>query len=168
MFCIRARCSGEAGQIGNSGWKRLCLETVSIVALLAAGCGDDSGVGRTLPVRGLITLNDEPLTAESTTVLFKPDAGLGNTSRFEPAGTVDADGYYTLLTKGKSGAPPGWYRVIVTALAEDPIHPKGPRRHRPVAQSLLPAKYGQRKTTDLTIEVVENPAPGAYDLKLKK
>jgi hypothetical protein len=32
----------------------------------------------------------------------------------------------------------------------------------------MPARYGQEKTSGLSLEVVENPAPGAYDLKLTK
>jgi hypothetical protein len=77
--------------------------------------------------------------------------------------------YYTLTTKGKKGAPPGWYKVIVTAREEAaPVHPKLPKQHRPAARSLLPAKYGQVETSGLSVEVVENPAPGAYDLKLSK
>jgi hypothetical protein len=115
-------------------------------------------------------VDNEPLTAESTTILFEPDASKGNTSPFQPAGTVDEQGNYTLLTKGKAGAPLGWYRVVVTAVAEPPEHPKlpGKKSTRPVAQSLLPAKYGQTKTSGLAIEVVERPAPGAYDLKLSR
>jgi hypothetical protein len=131
------------------------------------GCGDASGVGPTFPVAGKVTFNGAPLTATSTVVLFKPDAAKGNTSSFEPIGTIDADGGYTLKTKGKKGAPPGWYKVIVTARDEaPPAHPKTPKQHRPVAKSLLPARYGQPQTSGLSIEVVENPTPGAYDLKL--
>src|SRR5262249_9210024 len=132
------------------------------------GCGDDSGVGPTFPVSGKVTLQNVPLTAKSTIVLFKPDASRGNTSPFEPAGTVDAAGNYTVKTKAKNGAPPGWYKVMVTARDEAaPQHPSDPR-HRPAAKSLVPAKYGSEKTTNLAIEVVANPAPGAYDLKLSK
>ncbi len=138
-------------------------------AAFAAGCGDTSGVGPTFPVVGKVTFNQSPWTAKSTVILFKPDAARGNTGRFEPTGSVDADGNYRLTTKGKNGAPPGWYKVVVTAREEAaPVHPKGPQRHRPVSGSLLPAKYGQAQTTDLSIEVVERPAPGAYDLKLSK
>jgi hypothetical protein len=133
----------------------------------APGC-DDSGVGRTLPVAGKVTVQGTPLTAKSTVVLFKPDASRGNTSPHEPTGTVDADGNYTLKTKGKKGAPPGWYKVVVTAHDESPPeHPKDPR-HRPAARSLVPAKYGTEKTSDLAVEVVEGPPPGAYDLKLTR
>ncbi len=140
-----------------------------LLAVAALGCGDSSGVGRTVPVSGRVTFNNEPVTAKTTVVLFKPDASRGNTSPFEPSGTVDADGRYTLTTNGKKGAPPGWYRVVVTARGEGaPVHPKGPGQHRPVAVSLLPARYGQPQTSGLSVEVVDDPAPGAYDLKLTK
>jgi hypothetical protein len=140
--------------------------TAMFFALLACGCGDSSGVGKTFAVTGKVTLDDGPMTAPNTIVLFKPDAGRGNTSPFEPAGTVDGQGSYTLVTKGKNGAPPGWYKVIVTANEPRGADEKGPRNHRPGPRSLLPAKYGQAATTTVAIEVVENPAAGAYDVKL--
>jgi hypothetical protein len=140
-----------------------------LLAALAAGCGDASGVGPTFRVAGKVILNNTPFTAKNTVILFKPDAARGNASRFEPSGTVDADGNYSLTTKGKNGAPAGWYKVVVTAREEaEPVHPKGPQRHRPVSKSLLPARYGQAQTTDLAVEVVESPAAGAYDLKLTR
>jgi len=145
------------------------LLAVLLGAIPAGGCGDASDVGRTFPVSGKVIFDDRPLTARTTLVLFRPDASRGNTSPFEPAGTVDADGNYTLTTKGKQGAPPGWYQVVVTAIDETPpVHPKTPQNHRPVARSLLPARYGLADTSGLSIEVVENPAPGAYDLKLSR
>jgi hypothetical protein len=135
---------------------------------LASGCGDNSGVGLTFPVAGKVTIGDTPLTAASTMVLFKPDASRGNTSPFEPAGTVDADGNYVLMTRGKQGAPPGWYKVVVSAREEAAtVHPKDPR-HRPAAKSLVPRKYGLETSSNLSIEVVKNPPRGAYDLKLTK
>ena len=144
-----------------------CLPLVSVA--LAAGCGDASGVGPTFPVAGKVIFNNAPWTAQNTVILCKPDTTRGNKSPFEPSGTVDAEGNYTLTTRGKNGAPPGWYKVVVTAREEaDPVHPKGLKRHRPVSGSLLPARYGQAQSTDLSIEVVERPAPGAYDLKLSR
>ncbi|HLN28335.1 MAG TPA: hypothetical protein VK395_11395 [Gemmataceae bacterium] len=142
--------------------------TAWLLAFLASGCGGDAGVGKTFSVAGKVTINDVPLTAENTVVLFVPDASKGNTSPFEPAGTVDEDGKYTVTTKGKNGAPPGWYKVVVTATESAPEHPKSPHGRRPVVRSLLPAKYGLAKTSDLALEVVENPVPGAYDLKLTR
>src|SRR4051812_9573839 len=87
---------------------------VLILALVAPGCGDE-GVGKTYPVRGKVTLDGQPLVSKTAVVLFKPDAAKGNTTPFEPAASVDSAGGYTLHTKKQRGAPPGWYKVIVTA-----------------------------------------------------
>ena len=47
---------------------------------------------------------------------FKPDRSKGNQTPFEPVGVVDEQGIYTVTTKGKDGAPPGWYKVLVSAV----------------------------------------------------
>jgi hypothetical protein len=141
---------------------------VFLLICLASGCGEGDRVGKTFPVSGKITFMNEPLVAKNTIILLKADASRGNNSPFEPTGTVDETGTYTLRTDGKTGAPPGWYKVVVVARDDEPVaHPKAKQNHRPVSKSLVPAKYGQEKTTDLAIEVVENPGTGAYDLKLK-
>src|SRR6516164_7128366 len=112
-----------SGRALRSGWLGALL--LAIVGL-AAGCGDHSGVGKTYPVTGKVLFNNQPLVADNAVVLFKPDPGKGNTSPFEPSGTVDDDGNYSLLTNGKEGAPAGWYKIIVAATAEPPVHPKAP------------------------------------------
>ena len=138
-----------------------------LIALAAAGCGSGSDL-EVYPVRGTIRFDDELLVEESTTVLFQPDTERGNDAPFPAVGTVDGEGNYTLKTNGQNGACPGWYKVIVTALASTPEHATGPKdaRSRPVAKSLLPARYGLAKTTPLAIEVVPEPDEGAYDLNL--
>jgi hypothetical protein len=145
----------------------------SALALVSTcGCSDRSGVGTTYPVSGKITLDGEPLNFETTVVLFTPDDSKGNLGQFSPAAGVDLEGRYSLKTNGKAGAPPGWYRVIVTAHDADVRHPKqgpaegGARSQRPVARSIVPQKYGRKETTDVSIEVVAEPATGAYDLRL--
>jgi hypothetical protein len=140
--------------VGRLPWAVAWL--VVPVALL--GCGRAEGV-KTVPVAGRITVDGQPLTVENATVLFKPDASHGNTSALEPAGTVDERGNYTLFTGARQGAPPGTYRVLVAA-AE--------RRARPFtpARVLVHPRYGRVETSGLTVEVVENPAAGAYDLQL--
>ncbi len=55
--------------------RRLFLLIFALVlACLAPGCGDSSGVGPTFPVSGKVTLDNEPVTAKTTIVLFIPDA----------------------------------------------------------------------------------------------
>jgi hypothetical protein len=140
--------------------------TALLLLSLTAGCDSGADVGRTFPVRGKVTLDGKPLTAASTVILFKPDATKGNTSPFEPAGTVDAEGNYTVSTKRRTGAPPGPYKVIVTAADLRAGEAKASPRHHPTPKSLLPAKYGVAATSPLAIEVVEVPAAEGYDLKL--
>jgi hypothetical protein len=150
--------------------RALSRAAVLSLALLAAACGDDSDVGKTYPVSGKVLLNGEPLVAKTTTILLKPDTAKGNTTSFEPAASVDSSGNYTVFTKKKRGAPPGWYKVIVTATATESPAPasKRPLKQRPLPESLVPGKYAQAATTPLQIEVVESPAAGAYDLVLTK
>jgi hypothetical protein len=143
------------------------LALAFLPAILTFGCGDSSGVGTTYPVSGEVTLDGNTLTVKNGTVVFYPDAAKGNTSTFEPTGAIDKNGRYTLNTKGKKGAPPGWYKVVVTGVAGSPQHARDPHQGRPVARSGVPTRYGQAKTSDLSVEVVEKAGEGAYDLKLK-
>jgi hypothetical protein len=137
-----------------------------VFPVLAFGCGDSSGVGKTYPVKGKITFKDQPWVMDTTVILFKPDRSKSNQSPFVPVGSVDEQGEYTITTKGKEGAPPGWYKVLVTATGDYEEHPNAKNRH-PGPHSILPGKYGQEATSDLVIEVVERPASNAYDLKLR-
>jgi hypothetical protein len=142
---------------------RLLLPALLVMLL---GC-DSSGVGITYPVSGAITLNGKQLPESATvSVLFKPDTAKGNTSPFEPVGIVDENGQFTVKTNGKEGAPPGWYKVVVSAFSGQPKHSTTVHDKRAVVKSLLPARYGTASTSKLALEVVENPAPAAYDLKL--
>jgi hypothetical protein len=135
-------------------------------AYLVVGCGD-SGRGTTVPVTGQITVDGQPLKADNGTVFFKPVKG--NPTRYEPYGSVDEYGRYTVrITPGQNGAEPGWYKVVVAAF-EAPANERRPiltpaKNHR----LLVNRRYGDPKTSGLEIEVVHNPAPGAYDLKLTK
>lgn len=152
---------------------RIVLRRPARVAVLAAltfllsstGCGD--GVGKTYPVSGKVTVNGAPLKAKSATVMFVPDRSKGNSTTFEPGGTIDSSGNYTVYTKNQRGAPPGWYKVVVTGVAEDPPEATVPLTKRPAPKSLVPPRYGQSNTTTLEIEVVASPSTGAYDLDLK-
>ena len=136
----------------------------ALAALALFGCGDD-GVGKTHPVGGKVLLDGKAVKVKSGYVMFKPDAQKGNPTKFEPTGQIDPDGSYVLYTQTRRGAPPGWYKVIVTASGDPPGPTKG-GKSRPVAGSLVPAKYGQEKTTPLSVEVVASPGAGAYDLNV--
>lgn len=136
------------------------LRGVAIVLLLGlAACGEPDIVGRTVAVKGKVMLDGKAVDHGS--VAFWPDAAKGNTSKYESVGVIDKDGNYTLSTRNKPGAPPGAYKVTVviqsTADSTDPTK----------AKLESPAIYRTKEKTPLSIEVVEKPAAGAYDLNVK-
>jgi hypothetical protein len=127
-------------------------------SLLLAGCG---GIKR-VPVEGRVMLGGEPLKGGA--VCFAPDAAKGNDARVVTCmGRVGPDGKYKLATiAGQAsqtghGAPTGWYKVwIMTDV---------PGQSKPI---VVDKQYTSVDTTPLSVEVVESPAPGAYDFTLTK
>jgi hypothetical protein len=130
---------------------------VLLLALGACGCGDN--IPRA-PVEGTVLIDGAPLRGMTGAVTFVPNASRGNDSPLRATGTIDTDGRYTLFTSGKPGAPPGHYTVLVTAV------PPGAARDE--SKLAIPARYGGERTTPLEMEVVSEPSPGRYDLKLTR
>jgi hypothetical protein len=135
--------------------RQLRLLPLVAVCLLPffTGCGDADNLQ---PVSGSVTCDGAPLTEGA--VRFVPDATKGNSAKAEPAGTISG-GKYSLLTDGKSGAPPGWYKV---SLASGVI----PDSSKPNANTAKFApKYSNPDTSGLSVEVKPG---GSYDLKVSK
>jgi hypothetical protein len=135
---------------------RASLFLVASLAL-ATGCGGGKPPPKNVPVSGIVTLDKEPLTSGQVSLL--PISEKQSAASLS-AGTIDSSGKFTIFTGGKEGAPVGTYKVTVSP----PMMP--PQGGGPPLQ--LPAKYQDASQTVLKMEVVENPAPGAYDLKLTK
>lgn len=130
--------------------------------VLVVGCSDSGGV-KLLPVAGKVTVDGKPLTTGTGKLSCRPVKGSATAQ--QPAADIEEDGTYRLATDGMEGAPPGRYQVLVVDV--EPIDPKsrfpyGPRKTH------VNSKYSDPKKSDLHIEVVPSPAPGAYDLKLTK
>src|SRR5205823_5857421 len=123
--------------------------------LALAGCG---GRFKLLPVSGKVTVDGEPLNHFRLSLV--PDVAKGNTTPVA-CGARIINGEYkvrTLAVKasdGGPGIPLGWYKVIVVVLPGDP-----PANFDP--------NYTDVNKTPLAIEVVQNPEPGHYDLKLAR
>jgi hypothetical protein len=133
---------------------RCCLCSVVFAAL--AGCGPSE---ITVPVEGKVLVDGKPLTFG--TVIFTPDAARGNDSLDEPRGKLDANGIYRAsLKKERAGVPPGWYRISISA--QRLTDPKDPFSY----ESVIPTKFNNPETSGLSLEVVDNPAAGAYDIAL--
>ena len=133
---------------------RTLLSALFVLGLLSsAGCG---GL-KLYPVSGAVTLDGKPLS--QTTVAFNPDTSKGNSHVVSCVGRLDGQGHFQLRTiavqgpDGGPGAPPGWYKVaLLTGLPGDPEIKVNPI-------FLDPNK------SPISIEVVEKPEPGRYDLK---
>jgi hypothetical protein len=135
---------------------RWLIPLAAVLGLGLAGCG--AGGEKLVPVEGQVMLGDKPLT--TGTVILTPDTGKGNRSLEEPRGEIDAQGRFKATVGTRVGAPVGWYKVAVTAA--DQIDPNNPY----FTKWLVPERYIDITTSGLAFEVVANPAPGAYDLKL--
>jgi hypothetical protein len=158
-----SRCRGSRAQPWCASRSR-CLAALVGVALFAAvsGCGPTGE--RFLPVAGKVTLDGKPLPVGA--VSFRPDASKGNKSMHIPTGEINAQGNYVLETTGKKGAPPGWYKVLVFADAWALKEVVSARP--PTPKWMMNLKYTEPTTTPLSVEVVERPAPGAYDFDVTK
>jgi hypothetical protein len=149
---------------------RFALAAPLIACVLGVGgCGSKVPLH---PVSGKVTVGDTALT--SGVVTFVPDESKGNKSKTSPSGPIGSDGNYTLSTDGRSGAPAGWYKVIV--LTDTPgmggANPVDttPGKVAPLGGqgSKIDPKYKDATRTDLTKEVVTSASPGHYDLKIPR
>lgn len=140
------------------GCRAVGAACVGVYLALLLGCAREPVY---VPVQGKLTLNNQPMTFGR--VVFVPDVEKGNTSPEEARGRVDpATGTYTLTTGDKPGCRPGWYKVVVFAFAE-PGPGEGPKPPVWVASQ----KYGDPKTTDLSVEVAADAPPERYTFDLK-
>lgn len=132
------------------------------IACVTSGCGSASDGPKVSPVSGVITVDGAPLPKAG--VAFHPDTAKGNTAKYLPAGTADDKGRYELVTATKQGAPPGWYKVVVSAPVPARTGGEAPK----VGPPPFNAKYADPATTDLNIEVKDGAASGSYDVKVTK
>jgi hypothetical protein len=132
----------------------------ALVLTFVVGCG---GVRR-IPVAGTVTLDGQPVNGG--TVVFTPDNAKGNSHRIVCMSAIK-DGHYNLETNGVtrtdsgSGVPLGWYKVSFRQLAEST------KKHKVVPIDVND-KFRDPERTPLSIEVKDNPEPGAYDIKFTK
>jgi hypothetical protein len=134
--------------------------------LVMASCGADDGLGKRYAVSGTVTYNGNPL--EKGEISFVSEDLKNN---FGASGQITS-GSYTLSTGGNDdGAQAGKYKVTITAkedfLAKAKadfqketkqqvsayIPPQYIARAEAAAKSLIPAGYGDPRTTTLRAEV---------------
>jgi hypothetical protein len=139
------------------------IAPVVLAILLLCGCSNGP---KRVPAAGIVELDGRPM--EGGILMFEPDVSKGNNARVSCSSPVRG-GRYELQTAGVErsdsgpGIPLGWYKICV-------------RANRPGAPPAFPGqpvldidpKYLDPQKSPVSIEIVENPAPGAYDLKFTK
>jgi hypothetical protein len=140
---------------------------ISVAALAAgfviAGCKQPGDEGNRVPVAGTVSFKDGKPLARGT-VIFTPDSAKGNTSQHEPRGAIDAGGKYKLsTTPSLHGVSPGWYTVTIVSQA-----PYDESKSSWDPPWLIDRKYGNRQTSGLAVEVIQNAEPGRFDFQVSK
>jgi len=77
-------------------------------------------------------------------------------NKLAPFGVIDTEGRYWVESYQQKGAPTGKYRVTVDPGSDDKK-----------MDSAVDPIYISHEKSPLIVTVTENPAPGAYDLKLE-
>jgi hypothetical protein len=148
-----------ATKVVRRGWLGLAL-LCALAWTSLPGCG---GVRR-VSVAGTVTLDGVPL--DGGVLVFSPDPAKGNASQISCNGPV-REGRYEMQTIGitradsGSGVPLGWYKVTLRT-------PHVGGKKQPQAAIEVNEKYQSVEKTPLSVEVKDNPEPGAYDFKLTK
>lgn len=127
----------------------LCIGILAALGLALPGCGPS--YPETIPVSGTVTLAGKPVAGAA--VVFTPEEG-------HPAtGTTDSAGQFELSTfQLGDGALPGKHRVTVAKTTVDPDDGNK-------LVFIVPEKYGNRKTSDLTCDVQPEMGPVRFDLQ---
>ena len=147
------------------------------IGLLLPACGDSNDAfGKRYAVSGRVTYNGQPLAKGA--IAFVPEKGAGATGVIE-------DGAYALSTEGdRDGALPGKYKVTVSAKEDSEAIAKAEyaklskRKAEEItkvprdflanaagrARNLVPAGYGDVRTTPLAAEVKESSNTFSFDL----
>ena len=136
------------------------------LTLFVLGC--DGPSLSVLPVTGTVTLDGQPV--ENASVTFIP------TTKLPAGGVTDAAGKFTLKTiEGPyelNGAIPGKYKVVITKFNQNGILPdeqglSGSAPSGIKVEWLIPQKYADKNTTELTCQVEPGMAPPKFELKSK-
>jgi Domain of unknown function (DUF6795) len=133
----------------------LSVRRVLFVAMLAtfgvalSGCGPK--YPETFPVTGTVTLDGKPVAGAA--VVFTPEEGQ------QATGTTDDSGRFELSTfQLADGALPGTHRVTVAKTTTDPDDEEK-------VVFIIPQKYGNLQTSELTCDVQQEMGPVPFDLQ---
>jgi hypothetical protein len=126
------------------------------------GCSGSSSL-HTIPVRGRVTYNGQPVT--QGTVTFLPREPAADAPRRPATGVIQPDGTYRLATLSpEDGAAPGEYQVVIVSITS------GPSPETPEAPEVwaIPKQYGNPMQTNLQATIpADAKGPLEFDFALQ-
>ncbi len=135
------------------GARMLVLGLMTLTCVLSlASC--QRGSATLAPVSGKVAYKGYAL--QGGTIVFTRDSNRGESGPLA-FGKINQDGTYRLYTADIQGAPAGWYRVAVTALATSGTLVN--------SYSLLPDKYRDPQSSELACEIKADQ-PNSIDFNL--
>lgn len=145
----------------------------AILFMGLVGCGESVkkvALPDTVPVTGSVMLDGSPL--ESAVVTFIPT---GQTKGTDCVGVTDDSGNYTLTQlRGKEGAPPGEYRVVISQLKRGDgtaVVPTGEDNKAEgtegIAVESVPPRYSSMAESTLKAVVPDDGGEFPFELKSK-
>lgn len=136
----------------NSRYSNLLLVAAGVILVCSAGCYSSSDIGR---VSGVVTFEGEPV--DGAKVAFYPPNGRAST------GVSDETGRYELKYMKEMGARIGEHKVTISTKRQESIDYRGAVAGKsgddsnevitPGRDEILPEKYTDRRTTELTATV---------------
>jgi len=148
--------------MGSSISKSRWFSLFPALIVILTGCPAKNE--KLVPVEGKVLLGGQPVPIGMVT--FTPDKDKGNNATGNGMASLSSDGSFKLNYGGKNGVPPGWYKV---SLAPTGMPTEMPPAGQPIPHA--PAfnhKYQNPNTSGIAFEVIDNPEPGRYDIKLVK
>ena len=142
---------------------------LACVALIAAGCGDTSGVSKRYPIKGTVTYAGKPV--ETGEISFRSLDANGR----DATGSITNGSYYLTTVNDGDGALPGKYKVTIVSKVVDLTAAKAKANSAALrqddvakanksAKNLIPAKYTLPDTSDISYEVTGS---ATKDIELK-
>lgn len=135
-----------------------------LAAALAGGCSTGPALGK---VSGSVTLDGKPLTRG--TITFETAGQRPATGRIENGQIVETTTYKT-----GDGVPVGAHKVSISAtedaasaVADDPGKGKAPGGNYMMGKSLIPSRYNDPSTSDLTADIKTGTNPLEFKLSSK-
>src|SRR5262249_6859348 len=139
---------------------RRSLAVVFAAAVAITGC---SSGPKLVKVEGKVFVDDAPVETGLTVtgyVVFHADSAKGNTNMEDTKADIGPDRTYRVYTRDKEGAPAGGSSATVALPGTTPTDPYD---YNPIVRE----RYLDKTKSRLTFEVVANPEPGRYDIRLE-